>query len=261
MGRGAVFRAFWGGKGKNEMSELVRLTDVTKVYQGGITGALSGVSIAIERGEFTAIMGPSGSGKSTMLNLVAGIDRPTSGTVTVSGTDLGTLGESGLAKFRREHIGFVFQFFYLLPNLTALENVLIPAQLKGNVVAGRARGLLEELGIAEVADRYPARLSGGQQQRVAIARALINKPTLLLADEPTGALDTRSGDQVMHLLDQLHQAGQTILLVTHDAKLATRHAGRIISVVDGKVVDDALLESPERPASEVIRVRVAETLG
>jgi putative ABC transport system ATP-binding protein len=219
------------------------------------------VSITIGRGEFTAIMGPSGSGKSTMLNLIAGIDRPTSGKVTVGGTDLGALGEAGLARFRREHIGFVFQFFYLLPNLTALENVLIPAQLKGAVVAGRAQSLLDELGIADVADRYPARLSGGQQQRVAIARALINKPTLLLADEPTGALDTRSGEQVMHLLDELHRSGQTILLVTHDAKLATRHAGRIIGVVDGRVVDDALLESPERPASDVIRVRVAETLG
>ncbi len=240
------------------MSELVRLTDVTKLYQGGITGALNGISISVEKGEFAAIMGPSGSGKSTMLNLVAGLDRPSSGTVTVGGTELGKLGEAGLARFRRDHIGFVFQFFYLLPNLTALENVLIPAQLKGNVVPGRARELLERLGIKEVADRYPARLSGGQQQRVAIARALINNPTLLLADEPTGALDTHTGDQVMGLLGQLHRDGQTILLVTHDAKLATRHAARVISVMDGKVVDDARLESPDRTASEVIRVRGEE---
>src|SRR6202035_3685598 len=166
----------WWEQG-NGMSELVRLTDVTKVYQGGITGALNGVSVAVEKGEFTAIMGPSGSGKSTMLNLVAGVDRPTSGTVVVGGTDLGKLGETGLARFRRDHIGFVFQFFYLLPNLTALENVLIPAQLKGNSPNGRARELMERLGITEVANRYPARLSGGQQQRVAIARALINQPT------------------------------------------------------------------------------------
>ena len=130
------------------MSELVTLKDVTKVYQGGITGALSGVSLTIEKGEFTAIMGPSGSGKSTLLNLIAGVDRPTSGRVAVGGTDLGTLGEAGLARFRRDHIGFVFQFFYLLPNLTALENVLIPAQLKGKVVAGRAEALLDQLGIA-----------------------------------------------------------------------------------------------------------------
>ena len=253
-GRANGRRAWW----EDGMSELVRLTDITKVYQGGITGALNGVSVTVERGEFTAIMGPSGSGKSTLLNLVAGLDRPTSGTVEVGDTDLGKLGEAGLARFRRDHIGFVFQFFHLLPNLTALENVLIPAQLKGAVVPGRARELLDLLGIEEVADKYPARLSGGQQQRVAIARALINNPTLLLADEPTGALDTHTGDQVMGLLGQLHRDGQTILLVTHDAKLATRHAARVISVMDGKVVDDARLESPDRTASEVIRVRGEE---
>jgi putative ABC transport system ATP-binding protein len=240
------------------MTELIRLTDVTKVYQGGITGAITGVSVSVEKGEFTAIMGPSGSGKSTMLNLVAGLDRPTSGTVAVGGTDLGKLGEAGLARFRRDHVGFVFQFFYLLPNLTALENVLIPAQLKGNIVPGRARELLDQLGIKEIADKYPARLSGGQQQRIAIARALINNPTLLLADEPTGALDTHAGEQVMELLGQLHRDGQTILLVTHDAKLATRYAARVLSVLDGKVVDDARLESPDRAASEVIRVRGEE---
>ena len=240
------------------MTELIRLTDVTKVYQGGITGALNGVSFTVEKGEFTAIMGPSGSGKSTLLNLVAGLDRPTSGSVEVGGTDLGKLGEAGLARFRRDHIGFVFQFFHLLPNLTALENVLIPAQLKGAVVPGRALELLDLLGIKEVADKYPARLGGGQQQRVAIARALINNPTLLLADEPTGALDTHSGEQVMELLGRLHRDGQTILLVTHDAKIATRHAARVLSVLDGKIVDDARLESPERAASEVIRVRSEE---
>jgi putative ABC transport system ATP-binding protein len=240
------------------MSDLVSLTDVTKVYQGGLTGALNGLSVSVERGEFTAIMGPSGSGKSTMLNLVAGLDRPTSGSVVVGGMDLGKLGEAGLARFRRDHIGFVFQFFYLLPNLTALENILIPAQLKGNSAKARGRELLDQLGIKDIADRYPARLSGGQQQRVAVARALINNPTLLLADEPTGALDTHTGDQVMELLGQLHRDGQTILLVTHDAKLATRHAARVISVMDGKIVDDARLESPERAPSEVIRVRGEE---
>jgi putative ABC transport system ATP-binding protein len=240
------------------MTELIRLTDVTKLYQGGITGALNGLSVTIEKGEFTAIMGPSGSGKSTMLNLVAGLDRPTSGNVVVGDTDLGTLGEAGLARFRRDHIGFVFQFFYLLPNLTALENVLIPAQLKGDVTPGRAHELLDQLGINDVANSYPARLSGGQQQRVAIARALINSPTLLLADEPTGALDTHTGEQVMELLGQLHRKGQTILLVTHDAKVATRHAARVLSVMDGKIVDDARLESPERAPSDVIRVRGEE---
>src|SRR5438477_12610846 len=184
-----LFGGFRWGPGGKAVTELVRLSDVSKVYQGGITGALNGVSATIEKGEFTAIMGPSGSGKSTMLNLVAGLDRPTSGSVSVGGTDLGKLSEGGLARFRRDTIGFVFQFFYLLPNLTALENVLIPAQLKGSDAKGRARDLLDKLGIKEVADKYPARLSGGQQQRVAIARALINNPTLLLAAAPTGSLD------------------------------------------------------------------------
>jgi len=242
------------------MSELVQLSDITKVYQGGVTGALNGVSLTVEEGEFTAVMGPSGSGKSTLLNLIAGLDRPTSGSVAVAGADLGRMGEAALARFRRDHIGFVFQFFHLLPNLTALENVLIPAQLKSTTSAeARGHELLEQLGIGEVADRYPARLSGGQQQRVAIARALINQPTLLLADEPTGALDTRSGDQVMELLMEVHRRGQTILLVTHDAKLATRYAARVISVLDGKIVDDARLETTERAATDVIRVRGEES--
>jgi len=170
------------------------------------------------------------------------------------------MGETALARFRRDHIGFVFQFFHLLPNLTVLENVLIPAQLKSRVSAeARGRELLSQLGIAELADRYPAKLSGGQQQRVSIARALINEPTLLLADEPTGALDTRSGDEVMELLRDLHRQGKTILLVTHDAKLATRYAARVISVMDGRIVDDARLDTVEREASDVIRVRGEET--
>ena len=237
------------------MTELVRLTDVTKVYQEGVTGALDGITLSVGAGEFTAVMGPSGSGKSTLLNLVAGLDRPTSGTVVVAESDLGRLGEASLARFRRERVGFIFQFFHLLPNLTVLENVLIPAQLASRPRAGtRARELLARLGIEGVADRYPARLSGGQQQRAAIARALINQPTLLLADEPTGALDTRSGEQVLELLEELHHEGQTILLVTHDAKLATRHAARVISLTDGRVVDDARLETADRRPAEVIRL-------
>ncbi len=237
------------------MKELVHLTDVTKVYQGGVTGALNGITVSVAEGEFTAVMGPSGSGKSTLLNLVAGLDRPTSGSVVVGGTDLGHLGESRLARFRRERVGFIFQFFHLLPNLTVLENVLIPAQLANRPHAGRrARELLARLSIAEVADRYPAKLSGGQQQRAAIARALINQPALLLADEPTGALDTRSGEQVMELLEELHDEGQTILLVTHDAKLATRHTARVISLTDGRVVDDARLETADRGPAEVMRI-------
>ena len=241
------------------MSELVQLKDITKVYQGGVTGALNGVSLTIEEGEFTAVMGPSGSGKSTLLNLIAGLDRPSTGSVVVGGSDLGQMGEAALARFRRDRIGFVFQFFHLLPNLTVLENVLIPAQLRSRESAEEpARKLLAQLGIEELAHRYPARLSGGQQQRVSIARALINQPSLLLADEPTGALDTKSGDQVMELLMQLHLKGQTIVLVTHDAKLATRYAARVISVMDGQIVDDARLETADREAGEVIRVRGEE---
>ena len=256
-----AFRAdYWRGNG-HRVSELVRLTDLTKVYQGGVTGALNGVSLTIEEGEFIAIMGPSGSGKSTLLNLVAGLDRPSSGIVIVGGSDLGSLSESGLARFRRDRIGFVFQFFHLLPNLTALENVLIPAQLKSRTSAdATGRKLLSRLGIGDIADRYPAKLSGGQQQRIAIARALINQPALLLADEPTGALDTKSGDQVMALLAELHREGQTIILVTHDAKLATRHAARVISIMDGRIVDDARLETAERKPADVIRVRGEETV-
>jgi len=258
MDRRAFGKKRWWELGY-EMSELVRLTDITKVYQGGVTGALNGVSLAIEEGEFTAIMGPSGSGKSTLLNLVAGLDRPSSGSVTVAGSDLGRLSETGLARFRRDRIGFVFQFFHLLPNLTALENVLIPARLKSRVSAESAgRALMSRLSIGEVADRYPSRLSGGQQQRVAVARALINQPTLLLADEPTGALDTKSGDQVMALFAELHQEGQTIVLVTHDPKLATRYAARVISMLDGRVIDDARLETTERKPADVIRVRSEE---
>ena len=220
------------------MSDFVCLDSVTKVYQGGITGALNDVSVSVDEGEFAVIMGPSGSGKSTLLNLVAGLDRPTSGRVAVRGVEIDKLGEAALARFRRDRIGLVFQFFYLLPNLTAMENVLLPAQLKGNNAAARARELFDRLGIGEVAERFPARLSGGQQQRVAIARALINEPALLLADEPTGALDTHSGEQVMELFSQLHRSGQTIIFVTHDPRLAKRYATRTLTVIDGEIVDD-----------------------
>src|SRR6266542_2514549 len=243
------------------MTALVELTEVSKTYDGaGGRVALDGVSLAIEGGELTAIMGPSGSGKSTLLNLVAGVDRPSGGRVRVAGEDLGRLSEARLARFRRARLGFVFQFFNLLGNLTVLENVLIPAQLQGTRPAparARAMELLARLDIAELAGHYPARLSGGQQQRVAVARALINQPLLLLADEPTGAMDTHSGGQVMELIEGLNHEGQTVLLVTHDAKLATRHAGRVVTLIDGRVVDDTRLEGasplPLRP-----RLRGAE---
>jgi putative ABC transport system ATP-binding protein len=244
------------------MTTLVELTAVSKTYDGaaGHT-ALDKVSLDIEGGEFTAIMGPSGSGKSTLLNLIAGIDRPSGGRVRVAGEDLGGFSEARLARFRRAGVGFVFQFFNLLGNLTVLENVLLPAQLQGTRSApakAKAMELLAQLDIAELADHYPTRLSGGQQQRVAIARALINQPALLLADEPTGALDTHSGEQVMELIQRLNRQGQTVLLVTHDAKLATRHAGRVVTLIDGRVDDDTRLEGASPPPQTMVRVRIQE---
>jgi putative ABC transport system ATP-binding protein len=247
------------------MTTLVELTEVSKTYDGtaGHT-ALDEVSLGIEAGEFTAIMGPSGSGKSTLLNLIAGIDRPSGGRVRVAGEELGRLSEARLARFRRARLGFVFQFFNLLGNLTVLENVLLPAQLQGARPAparARAMQLLDQLDIAELAGQYPARLSGGQQQRVAIARALINQPVLLLADEPTGALDTHSGKQVMELLGGLNREGQTVLLVTHDAKLATRHAGRVVTLIDGRVDDDTRLEGASPLPEAMVKVRMKEEQG
>ena len=222
---------------------VVRLSAVRKEYADSI--ALAGVSLDIRAGEAVAVMGPSGSGKSTLLNMVAGLDRPTSGSVVVHGEDLGTLSETGLALFRRRRIGMIFQFFNLLDDLPALDNVALAAQLTGMSAAQarkRALELFDELGIAGRRNIYPAQLSGGERQRVAVARALMNRPALLLADEPTGALDSRSGEQVMDLLLDLNQLGQTLLLVTHDERLATRCASRLVEVVDGTIARETALE-------------------
>jgi putative ABC transport system ATP-binding protein len=217
---------------------LVRLRGVHKRY--GETVGLDGVDLDIAAGESVAVMGPSGSGKSTLLNIVAGLDRPTSGTVTVHGEELNAMGEGALARYRRRRIGMVFQFFHLLDDLPALDNVMLSARLIGTPykqARARALGLLDELGIAERKDAYPQQLSGGERQRVGVARALMNRPALLLADEPTGALDSRSGEQVMDLLLDLNQIGQTLLIVTHDARLAERCASRVIHFVDGRVAE------------------------
>ncbi|MFG2044808.1 ABC transporter ATP-binding protein [Dactylosporangium sp. NPDC048998] len=222
---------------------IVRLDDVRKDY--GDTTALDGVSLEIHAGEAVAVMGPSGCGKSTLLNMVAALDRPTAGTVVVGGEDLGRLNETGRALFRRRRIGMVFQFFNLLDDLPALDNVALAAQLVGTPARqarARALELLDELGIADRRNIYPAALSGGERQRVAVARALMNRPALLLADEPTGALDSRAGEQVMDLLLDLNQIGQTLLMVTHDERLATRCASRLIEVVDGRVARERSLE-------------------
>ncbi|MEU9790688.1 ABC transporter ATP-binding protein [Streptomyces sparsogenes] len=222
---------------------VVRLDGVHKEY--GDAKALDGMSLKIRAGDAVAVMGPSGCGKSTLLNMVAGLDRPTSGAVEVHGQDLGKLNETGLALFRRRHIGMIFQFFNLIDDLPALDNVALAAQLTGTSARQarrRALELLDELGIADRKDVYPAALSGGERQRVAVARALMNRPALLLADEPTGALDSRSGEQVMDLLIDLNQIGQTLLIVTHDPHLATRCASRLIEVADGRVARESALE-------------------
>lgn len=223
------------------MSELVRLRAAGKQYESAGPPALDGVNLTIQVGEAVAVRGPSGSGKSTLLNLIAGLDRPTEGQVEVAGTVLNRLSETALARFRRAHIGVIFQFFHLLEDLTARDNVLLPAQLAGmpaTTARARAAELLAYLRVDRHARAYPGRLSGGERQRVAVARALMNRPSLLLADEPTGALDTASGQEVRHLLAELNRDGLTIVLVTHDTALADACATRTIELVDGRIIRD-----------------------
>jgi putative ABC transport system ATP-binding protein len=219
---------------------VIELTEVSRRYDGG-PPALDGVSLTIRAGEAVAILGPSGSGKSTLLNLIAGLDRPSAGRVSVDGVRVDELGEAASARYRRAKIGMVFQFFNLLDDLTVADNVMLPAQLAGmarTAAANRAAELLRALGVDRHARAYPGRLSGGERQRVAVARALMNRPPLLLADEPTGALDTRSGEDVQQLLNDLRADGQTIVLVTHDLALAQACATRTVHLVDGRVATD-----------------------
>jgi putative ABC transport system ATP-binding protein len=240
------------------MDTLIQLSELTKRYDQGGSPALDNVSVTVAAGEAVAVMGPSGSGKSTLLNLIAGLDRPTSGTVTVAGQRIDTLGETGVARFRRREIGMIFQFFNLLDDLTVADNVVLPAQLAGvRTAAARARTaeLLAALRIEKHRDAYPARLSGGERQRVAIARALVNRPALLLADEPTGALDTATGEEIGELLLDLNSSGQTMVLVTHNPDLAARYAGRTVQLLDGRVASDG----PSRSADEVDEVAEARS--
>ncbi len=205
--------------------------------------ALRGVSLTVGKGEFVALMGPSGCGKSTLLNLVAGLDTPDEGDITVAGELVTGRSEDELARMRRVHVGLVFQFFNLLEGMTVLENVALPAIIAGRkrkMAETRARDLLDLLGIGDKAAAVPGVLSGGQRQRLAIARALANDPTLLLADEPTGALDSEGGDEVIELMRRLHRGGQTIVLVTHDAEVAAA-AGRVVRMRDGRIVDPQLV--------------------
>jgi putative ABC transport system ATP-binding protein len=204
--------------------------------EGAPVRALRGLDVSIALGEFVAVMGPSGCGKSTLLNLVAGLDTPTEGEILIAGESLAGKGEDDLARMRRKHIGIVFQFFNLLEGMSVLENVTLPAIVAGSSrkqAETRARDLLDLLGLADKAAKAPGVLSGGQRQRLAIARALANQPTLLLADEPTGALDSAGGAEVMELFRRLHRDGQTILLVTHDDDVA-RAADRIVRMRDGR---------------------------
>ncbi|HUZ68618.1 MAG TPA: ABC transporter ATP-binding protein [Candidatus Saccharimonadales bacterium] len=220
---------------------LVELRDVRKVYNHQGSVALDSVSLTIPAGQAACIMGPSGSGKSTLLNVIGGLDRPSAGMVVVAGHDLRRMSETSLARFRRTQVGIVFQFFNLLNNLSALDNAMLPAQLAGvkrDDARRRALDLFERLDIAPLRDKYPMLMSGGQRQRVAIARALINNPALLLADEPTGALDSHSGEQVMAILGELNRSGQTVIIVTHDERIAAANATRVVHLVDGVVASD-----------------------
>jgi putative ABC transport system ATP-binding protein len=206
---------------------------------GAAVDVLADISLDVPPGQFLAVAGPSGSGKSTLLGLVAGLDQPTAGRITVAGVEITRLGEDALARFRRDTIGYVFQSYHLIPTLTALENVAVPLELAGDARAlDRAGALLAEVGLAGRAHHYPVQLSGGEQQRVAVARAVCRRPRLLLADEPTGNLDSATGKQIIELLVDLHRnLGSTLVLVTHDSALAA-HADRIVTLRDGRIVSD-----------------------
>ncbi len=224
------------------MKSLVNIADLKKTYQTGDVAfeALKGVSFEIPAGDFVAVMGPSGSGKSTLLHLVGGLDRPSAGTVSIGDYALHTMDETALARFRRVNIGFVFQFFNLIENLTVQANIELPALLANGqdkkTIHGRSRELLERLRIVDQSQKHPWELSGGQQQRVAIARALINCPLLLLADEPTGNLDSASGQDVLDILTEFNRQGQAILMVTHDV-LAAARARCVLFLHDGRLID------------------------
>jgi putative ABC transport system ATP-binding protein len=227
-------------------------TDITRTYGEGDTAveALRGCSIEVRRGELTAVMGPSGSGKSTLMHILAGLDRPTTGSVSIEGTDITTLGDNELTKLRRDHIGFIFQFFNLLPMLTAEENIVLPLELAGRKLdKAWIAEVIGKLGLSDRGTHRPSELSGGQQQRVAIARALISKPTVIFADEPTGNLDSTTSAELLELLRQsVSDYGQTTVMVTHDANAAAI-ADRVLFLADGCVVK----ELPRSSASDILR--------
>jgi putative ABC transport system ATP-binding protein len=238
----------------SRQSMAVVVESVTKTYGigPGTVTALDDVSLSFPVGSFTAVMGPSGSGKSTLLQCAAGLDRPSSGRVSIGGTELSGLGETALTRLRRDRVGFVFQSFNLMPSLTAAQNVELPLRLAGRRVDQKTvRAALASVGLVGRAGHRPVELSGGQQQRVAIARALVTSPQVLFADEPTGALDTRTSRDVLELLSGLVTGqGQTVVMVTHDP-VAAAYAGRVVFLADGRVADTV-----ERPAAEAVAARM-----
>lgn len=247
--------------GEHEVA--VEVSELGKVYGSGAAAvrAVENVSLSFPVGEFTAIMGPSGSGKSTLLHLLGGLEEPTSGAITVGGIELSGLSDRQLTLLRRERIGFVFQFFNLIPTLTAEENILLPALISGEKpekYAGRLDELLGLVGLPKRRAHRPDELSGGEQQRVAIARALLKKPEILLADEPTGNLDSKTSDRVLSLLrESANRYGQTIIMVTHDARAAAP-ADRVIFLADGRMADEALRPAPR----EILeRIKTIESAG
>jgi putative ABC transport system ATP-binding protein len=229
--------------------EAVRLSGASKTYGQGelAVHALSAVDLTVARGELVVMLGPSGSGKTTLLNLIGGIEPASSGRIVVGGIDVSTLDEEGRTDFRRNTVGFIFQFFNLIPTLTALENVELVAELSGEGSRERSSEMLERVGLSDRLDSFPAQLSGGQQQRVAVARALTGSPQVLLGDEPTGALDLETGRTVLALLRQVNrESAQTVLLVTHNAEIA-RMADRVLHLRDGRLVSDDRQPSPVDP--------------
>ena len=227
----------------------VRATDLTKTYGEGDTAvhALGGVTFEIPRGEFVVLQGASGSGKTTLLNQIGALEPPTSGDVEANGFNLNGLDDNGRTEYRLRSVGFVFQFYNLVPSLTAFENVALIAELTGGDVDERSEAVLESVGLADRLDHYPGQLSGGEQQRVSIARGLVKNPPLMLCDEPTGALDTETGTQVLSVLREITDAGdRTIVVVTHNSQIA-EIANRVINLRDGRIVSDVTVDDPSDP--------------
>ncbi|MEX0980531.1 MAG: ABC transporter ATP-binding protein [Bacteroidales bacterium] len=230
------------------MDHIIELHNLGKKYYLGsiVVPALRSISINMKRNEYVAIMGPSGSGKSTLMNLIGCLDTPTEGTYILNGTDVSQMEDNQLAEIRNQEIGFIFQTFNLLPRYTALENVMLPMVYAGvnkQTRTERAMEVIESVQLTDRMDHKPNELSGGQRQRVAVARALVNNPSIILADEPTGNLDSKTSNDIMRLLDEIHELGNTIILVTHEEEIA-RHAHRIIRLIDGEVAKDEVNPNP-----------------